>query len=136
VTRIGLALEQHLSPAFDRIGARRRGLYCDLVGRDSGLGQSGSHGLGAVERSTEAVQLLGRSAAGPGIADDAHFPWVFLIQWEDFPEDLPILSLRLVASAANLISATGVPIAATVGLWLLLPELANGARAGFGGGGW
>src|SRR5262249_39306127 len=91
VTRTGLALEQHLSPAFDRIGARRRGLYCDLVSRDSGLGQSGGNGLGAIECSTEAVQLLGRSAAGPGIADAAPLAGVSLIEWQAFPRALPIL---------------------------------------------
>ena len=82
--------EQHLSAAFDRIGPRRRGLDRDFARRDPGRGQSGGHSLGTIERSAEAVQLLGRPSAGAGIADDAQLPRILLIKRYDFLEGLAI----------------------------------------------
>src|SRR5438477_9093264 len=87
----GSVFEQHLGSAVARVRALRRCLDLDLVGRYSRLGQRGGDRLSAIQSSPITVQLLDCAVSGPGIADDANFAGVLLINRQDRFERLPIL---------------------------------------------
>jgi hypothetical protein len=99
-----LVFEQDLGAVFSRISAPRCRLHLNLIGRYSCLPQRGGDRLSTVESGAVAVQLLHRTAATAGIADDANFPRVLLVDRQDRFEGLLVFvcQARGVASEFDL----------------------------------
>ena len=97
-------LEHHHGATLSRILAGRRGFDQDLVRGYSRLPQRGGDRLSTVESGAVTVQLLHRTAATAGIADDANFPRVLLVDRQDRFEGLLVFvcQARRVASEFDL----------------------------------